>query len=102
MRSEAAALWGLMLSALDLAEQEARRYQTGTNKNGRAPPGRAPYANEVGIKMMIELSKGGATLRGICEALEREEIPPARGGRWQAASVRAIMLRNGHAHRATP
>ena len=39
------------------------------------------------------LAGQGLSLRAIARELEERRIPTARGGRWYAASVRAVLLR---------
>jgi DNA invertase Pin-like site-specific DNA recombinase len=51
---------------------------------------RSPLPAET-VKRMIDLRGEGLTLRAIAETLTAEGIPTARGGKWEAATVRAVL-----------
>jgi DNA invertase Pin-like site-specific DNA recombinase len=46
---------------------------------------------QTALTLMRELEAAGASLRGIATVLAKRGIPPARGVRWYASSVRAVL-----------
>jgi len=60
------------------------------------PDGKTLIENEReqrAITQMVEMRLAGATLRGICEELNRSGIRSKRGGNWTAATIRQIVIR---------
>jgi DNA invertase Pin-like site-specific DNA recombinase len=47
------------------------------------------------IDRMVELRKGGATYAAIASALTDEGYQTLRGGKWDGATVRKVLLREG-------
>jgi DNA invertase Pin-like site-specific DNA recombinase len=77
-----------MVSARVKRQHEARR-DRGEIWGATTGP-RSPLPAET-VARMISLRAEGLTLRAIAETLTAEGIPTARGGKWEAATVRAVL-----------
>ncbi|WP_280804682.1 recombinase family protein [Aurantimicrobium minutum] len=51
---------------------------------------RSPLPAET-ISTIVELRSQGLTLRAIAGELTTQGIPTARGGKWEAATIKAVL-----------
>ena len=83
-----------------LAVAKARGTKLG-NPDGRAARELAAEANRAGATRRAEavrplaerLAGQGLSLRAVARELEERRVPTARGGRWHATTVRALLVR---------
>lgn len=86
---------------LRLRAGRARKREQGGYADGPPPLG---YRAEGGtlvrdeqeqaiVERIVALRASGASLRGICQALEKEGLTPKRASRWHPESVRSILAR---------
>ncbi len=83
-----------------LAEAKARGVKLGglrpttARRNAAVSEGADRHAQRVG-SIVLPMREAGASLRKIADALNAAGTPTARGGRWEATTVRNILARLG-------
>ncbi len=68
---------------------------TTARRNAVVSEGADRHAQRVG-SIVLPMRAAGASLRKIADALNAANTPTARGGRWEATTVRNILVRLGH------
>ena len=56
--------------------------------------GRPPTLDPRTVSRIRRERKRGKTLAAIAKGLTADQVPTAHGGRWQAATVRAVLARS--------
>ena len=74
------------------AEQSARSHIESC-RGPKGPAGRPTVLAPELVERIESLYRGGMGLRAIARLLAAEGVPTAHGGRWEGATVRAILLR---------
>lgn len=62
---------------------------------GPIPYGQVSYEEKLAISTMHRLSRGGESLRSICDVLNRMSVKSPRGKRWHPATLARVMRENG-------
>jgi DNA invertase Pin-like site-specific DNA recombinase len=86
----------LRMRAGKLRKRERGGYTGGAPPYGKRAQAGSPVVDELerkSLKRILDLRRGGASLRQIAAVLEEEGHAPKRGARWHPEVIRAILHR---------